>query len=262
MKKQSLALGCAAALVLAVSSAHATTITFTGLRAGGQGLIGNEFVPAAATPWAANYAFLGTAGPYTRLTTPDAFNFVTGGELPLGTNLPAQPFGATAPAPHGLDVLGITGTLHLGIAGLVVDYLNPADLFFSDPFHETRFYRNGHSAVFEETAPGVFNVVAEYTGLVARIDIDYTTGNIATTVSGTRSAGTPSYFPQFWTGTSFDPVDNAGVTDPGGPYGRFSTSLSMEVDTTSNSIPEPGTLALVGLGLAALGRRIAHSSCS
>lgn len=246
MTRQRIFVACAAALLLAVPSAHAETITFTGLTGAGQGLIGHAFVPRAGTNWNAEYAALGVAGPYTRLVSPDAFDFTTGGELALGANLPAQPFGATVAAPHGLAAIGFPGPLHLSVAGLTLDYLNLADSFFSDAFHETRFYRNGTGAIFEETGPGVYNPIATYSDLVMQISIDYTTGSILSTTTGVRSGGTPAFFPDVWQGISFDPIDNAGSTTEG-VFGRFSTQTDMEFDTSP--VPEPGTLALVGLGL-------------
>jgi hypothetical protein len=127
MKKQRSLTACAAAFLLAVPSVHAETITFEELTGDGQGLIGHAFVARASTNWNAEYAALGVAGPYTRLATPDAFDFTTGGELTLCTNLPTQPFGATVAAPHGLAAIGFPGPLHLSVAGLTLDYLNLAD---------------------------------------------------------------------------------------------------------------------------------------
>jgi hypothetical protein len=243
----------ALALVMAIAGpAKAVTVNFAGLVSNGQGVIGNQFIDRSLTPWAGHYAAVGVLGPYARLTSPDAFDFVAGGELPIGSNLPAQPYGSTASAPHGLESIGITGTLHLGFAGLTLDYGNTSDLFFTDALHETRFYRNGTARIFEETAPGVFSLIGELTDLVMQVDIDYSTGAIVSTTTGTRSAGTPAFFPELWVGTSFDPIDNAGSTAEG-VFGRFSATTSMEFDTEGLLLPEPAMLALFGLGLVGIG---------
>jgi len=243
----------ALALVMAIAGpAKAVTVTFTGLGSANSGVIGHEAVAVGATaPGAAAYGPLGVAHIYAALVSPDAWNTTTGTEVAIGTNAPATGFGGTAAAPHGLEPAGIAGNIHIGFAGLTLDYTNSADLFFSDAFHETRFYRGGTVEILEETSPGVYSVLAAYTDLVMQVDIDYTTGEIVSTATATRILGS-SLFPESWNGLSFDPIDVVGTT-PNGAYGGFSATTSMEFDTDGFLLPEPAMLALFGLGLVGIG---------
>jgi hypothetical protein len=227
--------------------AQAVTVTFTG-SGGGQGVIGHGFVHRSATPWEAFYAAVGVLGPYTELVSPDAFDFATGNELAIGTNLPGIPFGATAPAPHGLEPVGIAGPLHVGFAGFTLD-VGGADLAFLTPTHEHRIYRGGTVKFFEETAPGVFVEIASLIDAVLEFDINYLTGVLGGTTTGTRGPGTPAFFPESYSSIAFDPIDNAGVTAEGA-YGRFSSELSFEFDLAA--VPAPPALPLLGAGLLAL----------
>ena len=193
-----------------------------------------------------------TTGPYTRLASPDAFDAATGLEVAAGAS--GSPFAATAAAPHGLAGLGITGPLHISISGFTLDTsLAGGDLFFTSPSDEHRTYRNGTAAIFEEVAPGTFTQLASYSGGVFDIDIDYLTGSITNAFTGTLDPGSLSIFPTLWSGTSFDPINEAG-TSLLGPFGAFSVTTSMEVDNESEgAIPEPGAVALFALGLIGTG---------
>lgn len=239
-------------VVIAAGVGHAAPITFTGLTGAGQGLLGHAFVGAGATVLSSFYASHGVAGPYTRLVSPDAFDYVTGAELALGSGVPAHGFAATAAAPLGLEAIGITGSLHLSLAGLTLDYTNAADLFTTGLHQERRIYRNGSAAIFEEAAPGVYDTVAEFINLVMQVDIDYSTGAILSSATAERAVGTPPTFPEIWSGFSFGPIDVAGTTTengPNSPYGAFSTSTTMDFNLEMAEVPEPGTFLLVGVGL-------------
>ncbi len=233
-----------AAAVVLPTGARAATILFTGATGPGgaaQGVIGHDFVSRTSIAHMnAFYASVGSAGPYTALATPDSYDFATGGDLPVGSNVPARQFGATAPASAALASVGILGSLHLGIRGFTLDYNNVSDLFQSGPTSERRIYRNGEAAIFEEVAPGVFNEVAAYTGGVFTIDIDYSDLSIVNQFSGTLSPGSMSIFPETWTGTSFDPIDLAGTTPE--IYGGFSITTSIEI---AASVPAPGGAAIL-----------------
>ena len=228
--------------------AGAVTINFQGLRGDGQGILGHAFVSAGAIPHMTAFYAGKTTGPYTRLASPDAFDAVTGLEVPAGTS--GGGFAATAAPPHGLEGLGITGPLHISISGFTLDTsLAGGDLFFSSATDEHRTYRNGLATIFEETAPGVFTELASYTDGV----FDYLTGSIVNAFTGTLEPGSLSIFPTMWSGTSFDPINEAG-TSALGPFGAFSVTTSMEVDTElEGSIPEPGAVALFALGLVGTG---------
>ncbi len=142
--------------------ARAVIVNFDGLTTNGQGLLGHTFVAGGSIAHMATfYANNGVAGPYTRVVSPDAFDTATGNEVAFGTT--GEPFAATAAAPHGLEVVGINGPLHIAVSGFTLDFNNVADLFFTSATEETRIYRNGIAAIFEEVAPGVFNQLASYT---------------------------------------------------------------------------------------------------
>ncbi|NBP71974.1 MAG: hypothetical protein EBU57_02000 [Alphaproteobacteria bacterium] len=230
--------------------ASAVTVLFTGNAAVGgtdQGVIGHDFVSAgtvgaANAPMGAFYSTFGVAGPYTSLATPDAYDFVTGGELAIGANAPTRSLGATAPASAALASVGINGALHLGIRGLTLDFGNAADLFTTGATTERRIYRNGEVKVFEETAPNVFAEVASYTGGIFTIDIDYSTGFITNVFSGTKSVGSLSIFPGTWTGTSFGPIDLAGSSPE--IYGGLRITSSLEIGEQV-AVPEPEMPAAV-----------------
>ncbi len=237
--------------------ARAVTIDFLGLTGNGQGILGHTFVLAGSIAhMSAFYGSNGVAGPYTRVVSPDAFDTVTGLELPLGSN--GAPFGSTAAAPHGLEGVGITGPLHISVAGFTLDFNNVADLFFTSPTDEVRIYRNGIAAIFEEVSPGVFNQLASWVDAVFTVNIDYLTGGITNNFTGTLEPGSLTIFPEIWTGTSFDPIDVAG-TSVLGPFGAFNATTSMEVNLSETvNLPAPGALAIFAVGLlftGALARR-------
>jgi hypothetical protein len=176
--------------------AGAVTVTLTGLGTNNSGVIGHAAVATSATaPGAAAYGAVGVALVYTQLATTDAWDATAGVEVPIGTNPPATGFGGTAPAPHGLEPAGITGDLHFGVSGLTLDFGNAADLFFTSATTETRFYRGGAAQILEETAPGVYSVLAEYTNVVMQIDIDYVAQTILSTTTATLVSGS-SIFPE------------------------------------------------------------------
>ena len=250
-----------AALVLAgcmPRSAQAVTVTFTGDRTAGQGVIGHGFVHRSATPWDAFYAAVGVLGPYTELVSPDAFDFVTGNELAIGANLPTRPFGGTAAAPHGLEPAGFAGPLHVGFSGFTLN-VSGADLAFLTPTHEHRIYRGGTVKFFEETAPGTFVEIGSLIDAILEFDIDYATGVLSGTTTGTRGGTTSAIFPESYSSTAFNPIDNAGTTAEG-IFGAFSSVASFEFDLAA--VPAPPALALLGAGLLALGVVRRRRSCA
>ena len=211
-------------------------------------MIGHDFVTTASVgavnpAMGSFYTTFGVAGPYTSLVTPDAYNFATGGELAIGANVPARSFGATVPASAALASLGINGSLHLGIRGFTLDFGNSADLFQLGPTTERRIYRNGEAKIFEETAPNVFSEVAAYAGGIFTIDIDYSTGLITNVFTGTKTPGSLTIFPDSWTGTSFDPINEAGTTPE--IYGAFSITTTLEI-SEQVAVPEPALPTVIG----------------
>ena len=190
---------------------------------------------------------------YTTLTSPDAYDFSTGGELAIGANAPARSFAATAPASGALASVGINGPLHIGLRGFTLntsgDAASLVDLSFSG-LQESRIYRNGEVKIFGETAPNVFSEVAAYTDGTFGIDIDYTTGTITNTFNGTLAPGSMTIFPDSWTGTSFSPIDLAGTSPE--LYGAFSVTSSLEIEEQQVAVAEPAMPALLGLGMLAL----------
>jgi hypothetical protein len=252
-------IGLLALTALPAGQALALTVVFTGNAATagtGQGVIGHDFVAAGAIPhMAAFYSSHGVAGPYTALTTPDAYDFATGGEVAIGANLPLRQFGLTAPASPGLAALGINGSLHIGYRGFTLDVGSLVDLSVTGPDTEHRIYRNGEVKIFEETGPGVFAEIGGYINGVFEVDIDYSTGAITNVFTGDLTPGSSSLLPAFMTGTSFDPIDVAGTTPE--LYGGFSNTTVLELSETI-AIAEPAPpleLVAVVLGFAACMRR-------
>ena len=198
------------------------------------------------------YASVGIANVYTRLTSPDAYDFSTGGELAIGGNTPARAFAATALPSAALAANGISGALHIGLRGFTLntsgDAASLADLSFSG-LNESRVYRNGEVKIFEEFPGSVFTEVASYTGGTFSIDIDYSTGLITNTFNGTLEPGSMTIFPESWIGTSFDPIDQAGSSPE--IYGAFSVTTTLELSEQQVSVPEPAMPAIVGLALIA-----------
>lgn len=242
-----------AALAAVPTASQAVTVLFTGNAASGgngQGVIGHDFVLGSSIPhMSAFYGEHGVAGPYTALSSPDSYDFTTGGHLPVGANIPPRQFGATAPAEPALSPFGISGPLHLGISGFTLDYSDSDDLFVTGPDTERRIYRNGVVGIFEETAPDVYSELAAYTDGIFVIDIDYSTGAITNTFTGTRTAGSMTIFPESWTGTSFDPIDVAGSSPE--IYGGFGIATQIEV-AAAVAMPAPAVPALLGLGAIVL----------
>ena len=234
-------------------AAIAVPVTFTGTNgAGGMGVIGSAFVARSnIAHMNAFYSSNGTAGPYTELATPDAFDFTTGALLPPGTNPPpARQYGATATAPHGLASFGITGDMHIGLSGFTLDFNNASDLFTTSATSERRIYRNGSAIIVEETAPNTFSTLATFVNAVFTVDIDYTNGQITNTFTADRQVGSLSIFPELWTGSSFNPIDVDGST-ANGLYGSFSVLTQMDVGV---EVPAPVSALLALIGLAAIGR--------
>lgn len=246
-----LATAAVAALVAVPTASQAVTVLFTGIAApggAGQGVIGHDFVAASSIPhMSAFYASVGVAGPYTALASPDSYDFTTGGDLPVGSNVPPRQFGATAAAVPALAAYGITGSLHLGIRGFTLDYNNPSDLFTTGPLGEQRIYRNGEAGIFEETSPGVFTQIAAYSDGIFTIDIDYGTGAITNSFNGTLTPGSMTIFPETWTGTSFDPINVAGASPE--LYGGFSITSELQV---AEVLPAPATPAMLGIAAIVL----------
>jgi len=233
--------------------ARAVTVNFQGLTGDGQGLLGHSFVPRASIAHMNTfYINRGVAGPYTAIVSPDAFDTATGNELAHGANAPLTPFAASTSGPHGLEGLGLTGSLHISISGFTLDTsLAAGDLTAPDGdlgTTENRIYRNGSAAIFEETAPNIFNQVASWSNAIFDIDIDYSDNSITNTFTGTLDPGSLAFFPTVWTGTSFDPVDVAG-TSAQGVFGSFSVTTQFDVET---AIPEPESLLVFVIGLIGL----------
>ncbi len=243
-----------AGLSLSGAPAGAVSVLFTGNAALGgadQGIIGHDAVSAGSIGhMSAFYGSVSIATVYTALATPDSYDFTTGGELAIGANLPGRSFGATAPGSAALASLGINGDLHLGIRGFSLNVASLADLSFSG-LTENRIYRGGEAKIFEETAPNVFAEVAAYTNGIFTIGIDYSTGIITNTFTGTLSPGSLTIFPETWTGTSFNPINVAGGTPE--QYGAFSVTTSIEI-SEQVALPEPAMPAVLGLGMLMLAR--------
>ena len=127
-----------ALLVAIVPTSEGTTIVFTGLAESphNQGLVANERNPSEvifdlATGLLVPHPLAEQIdGVYTRLTTIDAFDRVTGLEVAPLTTLPA---GASAPSGHGLSAIGLTLTddnpLLLSAQGFELDVFSPDDYF-------------------------------------------------------------------------------------------------------------------------------------
>lgn len=231
--------------------ASAVTVLFSGnvLSGGtGQGIIGHDGVAGSAIdPF---YGALGIANVYTRLTSPDAYDFSTGGELAIGANAPSRPFAASASASGALASLGINGPLHIGLRGFTLDVsAGTPDITF-ETLSESRVYRNGEVKIFEETAPNVFAEVASYTGGTFSIDIDYTTGVIDNVFNGTLEPGSLTIFPETWIGTSFGPIDIAGTSPE--RFGAFGVTSSLEIEERQIAVAEPAMPAVLGLGMLML----------
>lgn len=233
-------------LVGGANGARAVTVNFQGLTGDGQGLLGHSFVTAGSIAHMSGfYSSFGVAGPYTAIVSPDAFDTTTGNELALGANAPSMPFAASTSGPHGLEGLGLTGSLHISVSGFTLDVNSLVDLSFSDSI-ENRIYRNGIAAIFEETAPDVFNQVASWSNAIFDIDIDYSDGSITNTFTGALDPGSLSFFPTVWTGTSFNPIDVAGSSSQG-PFGAFSVTTQFDVE-----VPEPESLMVFAIGLVGM----------
>lgn len=240
-----------ATAVFGAVPAGAVTVLFSGNAFSGgtgQGIIGHDGVAGSAiNPF---YGTVGIANVYTRLTSPDAYDFSTGGELVIGANAPARSFAASAAASAALASVGINGPLHIGLRGFTLDVsVGTADITFGT-LSENRIYRNGEVRIFEETAPNIFNEVASYTGATFTIDIDYSTGTIDNVFNGTLAPGSMTIFPETWTGTSFDPIDIAGTSPEN--FGAFSVTSLLEIEETQIAVAEPAMPAMLGLGLLAL----------
>ncbi|MFT5488811.1 MAG: hypothetical protein ACI9JL_004441 [Paracoccaceae bacterium] len=240
-----------AAALFGPSPASAVTVLFSGAPFSGNsgaGIIGHDAVAGSSIdPF---YASVGIANVYTRLVSPDAYDFATGGELAIGANAPARSFAASAPASGALASIGINGPLHIGLRGFSLDVTpGTADITFAG-FSENRVYRNGEVKIFEETAPNIFNEVASYTGGTFTIDIDYLTGSINNVFNGTLNPGSMTIFPETWTGTSFDPVDQAGTFPE--IFGGFGVTSSLEIEERQVAVAEPAMPAMLGLGMLAL----------
>lgn len=236
--------------------AGAVTVLFTGNASPGgfgKGIIGHDAVAGSSiTHMSGLYGSVGIANVYTRLTSPDAYDFNTGEELAIGGNIPFRAFAASAPGSAALVSAGINGALQIGLRGFTLntsgDAASLADLSFSG-LNESRIYRNGEVKIFEETAGSVFTEVASYTGGTFTIDIDYSTGIITNTFNGTLEPGSMTIFPESWTGTSFDPIDQAGFSPE--LYGAFSVTTTLEIAEQQVAVPEPAMPAIIGLGMIA-----------
>ena len=240
-----------ATTVFSAVPAGAVSVLFTGNASSGgtgQGIIGHDGVAGSAiNPF---YGAVGISNVYTRLTSPDAYDFSTGGELAIGANAPARSFAASAPASAALASIGINGPLHIGLRGFTLDVSSGTGDITFGTLSESRVYRNGEVKIFEETALNVFNEVASYTGGTFTIDIDYTTGTIDNVFNGTLTPGSMTIFPETWIGTSFDPIDIAGTSPEN--FGAFSVKASLEVEERQVAVAEPAMPAILGLGMLTL----------
>ena len=249
-----------AASLFGAAPASAVTVLFSGNAfsgGSGQGIIGHDAVAGSSiNPF---YASIGIASVYTSLTSPDAYDFTTGGELAIGANAPAHSFAASTPASGALAAIGINGPLHIGLRGFTLDVsLGTPDITFG-VLSESRVYRNGEVKIFEETAPNVFNEVASYTGGTFDIDIDYSTGTINNVFNGTLEPGSLTIFPETWVGTSFDPIDLAGSSPE--IFGSFGVTSSLEIEERQVAVAEPAIPAMLGLGMLALAALRRRQTC-
>lgn len=241
----------AAASLFGAAPASAVTVLFLGGAFSGNsgaGIIGHDVVAGSSIdPF---YAGAGIANVYTRLTSPDAYDFSTGGELAIGANAPTRSFAASAAASAALASVGINGSLHIGLRGFTLD-VSPGtpDITFGG-VSESRVYRNGEVKIFEETAPNVFNEVASYTGGTFNIDIDYTTGAIDNVFNGTLEPGSMTIFPETWVGTSFDPIDIAGTSPE--RFGGFGVTSALQIEERQVAVAEPAMPAILGVGMLML----------
>ena len=137
--------------------AGAVTVSFTGNGSPGgfgKGIIGHDAVAAGSIAHMSGlYGIISIGSVYTTLTSPDAFDFSTGGELAIGGNLPTRAFAATALPSAALASVGISGALHIGLRGFTLNTSGDAgslvDLSFSG-LNESRIYRNGEALGFWE----------------------------------------------------------------------------------------------------------------
>ena len=164
---------------------------------------------------------------YPAVCSRDAFDYATGAELALGTS---PPFAATASAPHALVSYGITGSLHLAGSGMTLDVSSEADYTYNPTTNvETRIYRNGTMAMFEETGPDSFRMVSKWQEVVTTMVIDWQGNTLESTSAGVVAPDSPLYLPGTFTNTSTDVVDEEGVTTEG-VWGLFGVAGDFTVD--------------------------------
>ena len=236
------------ALLAAIApTSEGTTIVFTGLAESphNQGLVGNERDPSemifdfATRELVPHPLAEQIDGVYTRLTTIDAFDRVTGLEVAPLTTLPA---GADAPSGHGLSAIGLTLTddnpLLLSAQGFELDVSSPDDYFIDFmTFTETRIYRGGTVTLFEDA--GIPTAIFTHTDAVATMTLGYDPmlPEVEISVDVELPIG-------LLRGISRDRIQVDGGT-PRGPYAVYDiVEATLTVPT-----PSSGTLMLSGLML-------------
>ncbi len=245
-------------------------VNFTGLASNGQGLVahgytGPNFVPTPfdefGDPIPAGHPVGDLDGVYTELATRDLFDTVTGDESPI-TAL-SSPFGASAPA-ASLAAVGLNGPLHVSLNNQFLDVSAPTDyymetaLFGSNTFIEHRFYRGGNMRLVHESSPGTYDLVADYVDFTTHMIINYNTGFISGTASGTNTGSSPFFLPVTYTFSSNEPIQVDGSSTEG-RYAFFDLTGGFEFDISDPqaNVPEPATgmmLLFAGLGICGVAR--------
>jgi hypothetical protein len=220
-----------------------------------------------------NYMALDGAGAFT--FNPNGtmtFNGVSvpkgsGTFLSAGTRLPlAAHSGQLSTAlqlPNG-PTLAAGTMLYSDLAGFHADYNNPADYWYDSTTNiEHRTYTGGTWGFYYEdpTAAGSFLTLAEYHDVVSDFEINYRTGMVTNSWTGTPVAANGLILPGSVTGYGLtSPINTTGVlsnelTSPfTGFYGRFGDAFNMSFDidnaqvVTTQTVPEPASLVLFLIG--------------
>ena len=156
-------------------------------------------------------------------------------------------------------VLAAGTTLYSDLAGFRADYNNSADYWYDGTTNiEHRTYRGGSWGFFYEdpTAAGSFLTLAEYHDVVSDFEINYRTGMVTNSWSGTPVAANGLILPGRVTGYGLtSPINTTGVlnnelTSPfTGFFGRFGDAFTMSFDIdNAQVVPEPTSLVLFVMG--------------
>lgn len=201
-------------------------------------------------------------GVYTRLTSRDAFDAVTGLELALGSGPGANGshFISYAAPGHGLSATGATATddnrVFLAARGLSLNISAPTDYFINPGTGlEYRIYRHGEFGLFEELAPNVYNQVLAYADVAVSIVINYGAGSIVGSLLGASPDSLGGLLPRVeldaFSTVSSDPIQVEGTTPLGRYAGWSFGGVNATFGDTISEVPEAGTggvaAALMGL---------------